>query len=143
MNAEPLLNKIAKSFADHRLEAVMVGSAAKETHGPPVDFLFRKTPTNLSKLKRIARELGAVIFKQYYPRADRFALMNDDMGWRVWLEARQNVRSFQAPSSRADTSLSRESERALIDQIRRLQALPMNKRTNFLRVRHPNGGSHL
>jgi hypothetical protein len=40
-------------------------------------------------------------------------------------------------------ALEKESERALIDQIRRLQALPMNKRTHFLRVRHPDGGSHL
>jgi hypothetical protein len=40
-------------------------------------------------------------------------------------------------------ALQRESERALIEQIRRLQALPMNKRTHFLRVRHPGGGSHL
>ncbi len=40
-------------------------------------------------------------------------------------------------------SLRAESDRALIEQIRRLQALPMNERTHFLRVRHPNGGSHL
>jgi hypothetical protein len=40
-------------------------------------------------------------------------------------------------------ALKRESERALIEQIRRLQALPMNKRTHFLRVRRPGGGSHL
>jgi hypothetical protein len=40
-------------------------------------------------------------------------------------------------------ALKKETERALIDQIRRLLALPMNKRTHFLRVRHSNGGSHL
>jgi hypothetical protein len=42
-----------------------------------------------------------------------------------------------------EAALKRESERALIEQIRRLIALPMNKRTHFLRVRHPGGGSHL
>jgi hypothetical protein len=40
-------------------------------------------------------------------------------------------------------ALKLESERNLLDQIRRLRALPMNKRTNFLRVRRPEGGSHL
>jgi hypothetical protein len=39
--------------------------------------------------------------------------------------------------------LERECDRALVEQIRRLLALPMNKRTHFLRVRHPRGGSHL
>jgi hypothetical protein len=42
-----------------------------------------------------------------------------------------------------ETALKKETERALVDQIRRLLALPMNKRTHFLRVGHPRGGSHL
>lgn len=41
------------------------------------------------------------------------------------------------------SALRQESERALVEQIRRLLALPPSKRTNFLRVRLPNGGSSL
>ena len=40
-------------------------------------------------------------------------------------------------------ALKLESERALVEMIRRQLALPPNKRTNFLRVRLPNGGSAL
>jgi hypothetical protein len=40
-------------------------------------------------------------------------------------------------------ALKKESERALIEQIRRQLALPMNRRTNFLRKRLPRGGSCL
>ena len=39
--------------------------------------------------------------------------------------------------------LKKESERQLIEQIRRQLALPMNRRTNFLRKRLPGGGSCL
>ncbi len=42
-----------------------------------------------------------------------------------------------------EQALKKESQRNLIQQIRRLLALPMNQRTNFLRVRLPGGGSHL
>jgi hypothetical protein len=41
------------------------------------------------------------------------------------------------------SALYRESDRATIEQIRRLLALPPGKRTNFLRVRLPNGGTAL
>ncbi|MBW1961190.1 MAG: hypothetical protein JRJ04_07025 [Deltaproteobacteria bacterium] len=40
-------------------------------------------------------------------------------------------------------ALKRESERNLIEQVRRQLALPMNRRTNFLRKRLPGGGSCL
>jgi hypothetical protein len=40
-------------------------------------------------------------------------------------------------------ALKKESDRNLIEQIRRLLALPMNRRTHFLRRRLPGGGSCL
>lgn len=45
--------------------------------------------------------------------------------------------------ARKKSALRRESDRALVDQIRRLLSLPMNKRTGFLRKRVPGGGSHI
>jgi hypothetical protein len=53
------------------------------------------------------------------------------------------VKKKAKTTSNQKTDLERETDRALIEQIRRLLALPMNKRTHFLRVRHPRGGSHL
>jgi hypothetical protein len=50
------------------------------------------------------------------------------------------------PSKKREAALAalrRESERSLVDLIRRRLALPVEKRLNFLRVRLPGGGSHL
>jgi hypothetical protein len=54
-------------------------------------------------------------------------------------------KSSRNPKARAEklAQLKRESERDLLEQIRRWLALPMNKRTNFLRFRLPLGGSCL
>ncbi len=40
-------------------------------------------------------------------------------------------------------ALKKESEKDIREKIKALLALPMNKRTHFLRVKHPDGGSHL
>jgi hypothetical protein len=44
---------------------------------------------------------------------------------------------------RGRSALRQESDRALVEQIRRQLALPPQKRTNFLRQRRPDGGSAL
>lgn len=62
--------------------------------------------------------------------------------WSKHNVSKKNVKKAKRSES-ANSELRKESDRALVEQIRRLLALPMNKRTNFLRVRHPGGGSHL
>jgi predicted nucleotidyltransferase len=107
MNAEPLLNKIARVLAEHHLEVVMVGNAAAALHGAPVttldvDFMFRKTARNLKKLKAVARDMQAVILKPYYPVSDLYRLVNDDQGLQLDFMARiHGVRSFEGLRSRA------------------------------------------
>jgi predicted nucleotidyltransferase len=108
MNAEPLLHKIAKVMAEHRLEAVMIGNSAAALHGAPVttldiDFMFRKTPANLAKLKKFARSLGASILKPYYPVSDLYRVVNDDQGLQIDFMAKlHGIRSFEGLKSRAE-----------------------------------------
>jgi hypothetical protein len=105
MNAEPLLNTIAKALAEHRLEAVMVGNAAAALHGAPVttldvDFMFRKTPANLKKLKAVAHSLGASIFRRSYPDANLFRVFDLEHSLD-FMPKLDGVRSFESLRSRA------------------------------------------
>src|SRR5919106_6541848 len=107
MNAEPLLTNVARVFAEHRFEAIMVGNAAAALHGAPVttldiDFMFRKTPLNMKKLKAVAKSLRAVILKPYYPVSDLFRVVNDDQGLQLDFMSRlHGVHSFEGLRSRA------------------------------------------
>ena len=107
MNAESLLERIAKVFAEHRLEAIMVGNAAAALRGAPVttldvDFMFRKTPTNLKKLKAVAASFEASIFTPYYPVSQLYRVVNDDQGLQLDFMARlDGIRSFESLRSRA------------------------------------------
>jgi len=53
------------------------------------------------------------------------------------------VKKAERRVPRKKSALRRESDRALVEQIHRLLAMPMNKRTNFLRKRRPGGGTHI
>jgi hypothetical protein len=107
MNAEPVLAKIAKTFQDCRLEVVLVGNAAAALQGAPVstldfDFMFRKTPVNLKKLKKVADILGLSLSQPYYPASELYRLVHKDSGLQLDFMSRlHGVKSFESLRSRA------------------------------------------
>jgi predicted nucleotidyltransferase len=107
MDASPILRDTLGALNRARLEAVMIGNAAAALHGAPVttidvDFMFRDTPGNLRKLKAVARELGAVIMRPYYPVSKLYRLTNDDRGLQLdFMPAIHGIRSFEGLKTRA------------------------------------------
>ncbi|MCS6952810.1 MAG: nucleotidyltransferase [Bryobacterales bacterium] len=88
MDARPVLALLARVLQEHRLEAVLIGNAAAALQGAPVttvdfDFFYRKTPANQRKLKAIAKTLGAVLLKPYYPASDLIRLVRDEDSLQV------------------------------------------------------------
>src|SRR5713101_2289158 len=88
MDARPFLARLAAMLEQHGLEAVLIGNAAAALQGAPVttvdfDFMFRKTPANLRKLKALARALDAVILRPYYPASDLFRIVRDEDGLQL------------------------------------------------------------
>lgn len=108
MNAGPLLDSVAAALAEVRLEAILIGNAAAAIQGAPVttldfDFMFRATPVNLTKLKRFAARLEAVILRPYYPASALYRVMNDDRGLQAdFMPAIHGVKSFNSLRSRAE-----------------------------------------
>jgi len=108
MDAKPFLAAIAEALEDAGLEAVLVGNAAAALHGAPVttldfDFMFRKTPANLGKLKRLARRLDAVILRPYYPVSDLYRVLVEDTGLQLdFMSVLHGIRSFASLRSRAE-----------------------------------------
>ncbi len=107
MNAEPVLKHIARSLAECKLEAVLIGGAAAALHGAPIttldfDFMFRKTPANLRKLKVLADTLGAYVLRPYYPASGLYRLVNDDRNLQLdFMSNLHGVKSFAGLRSRA------------------------------------------
>jgi hypothetical protein len=102
---------LARVLHQHGLEAVLIGNAAAALQGAPVttldfDFLFRKTPGNLRKLKAVARSLGAVVLKPYYPASDLFRVVRDEDSLQVDFMARihgeSSVASLRSRALRLD-----------------------------------------
>jgi predicted nucleotidyltransferase len=107
MDAGPLLGEVGRQLREASLEAVLIGNAAAALQGAPVttvdfDFLFRKTPRNLAKLKTVARALGATILRPYYPASDLYRVVRDDDGLQVdFMSTIHGVRSFEGLRDRA------------------------------------------
>ena len=107
MDAAPLLADIARHLHRLRFDVVLIGNAAAALQGAPVttvdfDFMFRKTPVNLRKLKALAVGLGATVLKPYYPASDLFRVVRDDDGLQLdFMADLHGVRSFASLRSRA------------------------------------------
>ena len=100
MDARPFLVEIARHLRDLALDAVLIGNAAAALQGAPVttvdfDFLFRKTPRNMEKLKALARALDAVVLRPYYPASEFYRVVRDDDGLQIdFMTVIHGVRSF-------------------------------------------------
>ncbi|MGH9253601.1 MAG: nucleotidyltransferase [Vicinamibacterales bacterium] len=107
MDAGPLLAEVGRRLDEAGLEAVLIGNAAAALQGAPVttvdlDFLFRRTPRNLAKLKVVARALRATILTPYYPASDLYRMVRDDDGLQVdFMATIHGVRSFEGLRDRA------------------------------------------
>jgi len=108
MDATPFLVTIAEALEAVGIEAILVGNAAAALRGAPVttldfDFMFRKTPANLGKLKKLARRLEAVILRPYYPASDLYRVTVEDTGLQLdFMSLLHGIRSFASLRSRAE-----------------------------------------
>ena len=101
-----MLVEVGRALKAVSLEAVLIGNAGAALQGAPVttvdfDFLFRRTPRNLQKLKQFATRLGATVLRPYYPVSDMFRVVRDD-GLQVdFMGTVHGIRSFEGVRSRA------------------------------------------
>jgi hypothetical protein len=131
VTAESVLRLVAGLLAKHQLDAVLIGNAAAALRGSPVttvdlDFMFRKTPGNLRKVRRLADDLDAVVFLPYYPASELYRVVRDRDGLQLDFMAKiDGIRSFEGLRSRATAAHFGKHEllvAALEDIIRSKQA---------------------
>ena len=107
MNAESILALVARLLAKRKLDAVLIGNAAAAIQGSPVttmdlDFMFRKTPTNLTKLKRLADDLDALVLRPFYPASQLYRITRDRDGLQLdFMVKIDGIRSFESLRGRA------------------------------------------
>jgi len=107
MDAHPVLVRVAEIMERHKLEAVLIGNAAAALQGAPVttidiDFFFRRTPSNVRKLKAIADELEAVVLRPYHPVSALWRIARDLDGLQLdFMDTIHGIRSFEGLRRRA------------------------------------------
>ena len=107
MDARPVLSTLARMLNEVGLEAVLIGNAAAALQAAPVttidfDFMFRKTPRNLQKLKALANNIHGVLMRPFYPSSDLFRLTRDEDGLQVdFMATIHGVKSFSSLRARA------------------------------------------
>jgi predicted nucleotidyltransferase len=106
VDAAPFLVEVGRALKAAALDAVLIGNAGAALQGAPVttvdfDFLFRRTPRNLQKLKQFATRLGATVLRPYHPVSDMFRVVRDD-GLQVdFMGTVHGLRSFEGVRARA------------------------------------------
>jgi hypothetical protein len=121
MDAEPRLAQVAALLRKRRLVAVLIGNAAAALQGSPVttmalDFMFRKTPGNLTKLKRLADDLEAVVMRSYYPASGLYRVVRDRDGMQLdFMSKIDGIRSFESLRARASRVEFRGNEILVAD----------------------------
>jgi hypothetical protein len=95
-----------------------------------LDFMFRKTPSNLRKIKGVADDLEAVVMRPYYPASDLYRVVRDRDGLQLDFMARiDGVRSFERLRASASPVAFGESSilvASLRDIIRSKKAAPLD-----------------
>jgi hypothetical protein len=109
MDAAPILGEVGNAIEALHLDVVLIGNAAAALQGAPVttidlDFMFRKTPGNLRKLKALATRLQAVVMRPFYPASDWYRLVREEDALQVdFMATVHGIRSYEGLRSRAST----------------------------------------
>jgi len=106
MNATPLLQILLSALSESKLEVIMIGNAGAAILGAPIttldfDFLFRKSDTNLKKLKKVAVLTNSVLMRPYFPVSNLYRLVNDDLGLQAdFMTDVHGIKSYASLRSR-------------------------------------------
>lgn len=107
MDAAPRLVEIADAFAAAHLEAILIGNAGAALHGAPVttvdfDFLYRVSPSNEAKLKKVAQALGGQLSQPFPVLSSVYRIVRPETQLQVDLTGQvHGVKSFNSLRSKA------------------------------------------